>query len=74
VTAEAQQALSEASAEVQVVARGVSVAWMLGMFGAGMCVGGLAVWLMVGGQLSRIEATTHATWKQTQGEPTQGEK
>lgn len=61
VTAEARQALSEATAEVQVVARGVSVAWMLGMFGAGMCAGGLAVWLMVGGQLNRIEAMTHAT-------------
>lgn len=56
VTAEARQALSEATAEVQVVARGVSLAWMLSMFGLGAFAGGLAVWLMVGGQLGRIEA------------------
>lgn len=56
VTDEARQALSEATAEVQVVARGVSLAWMLSMFGLGAFAGGLAVWLMVGGQLSRIEA------------------
>lgn len=56
VTDEARQALSEATAEVQVVSRGVSLAWMLSMFGLGAFAGGLAVWLMVGGQLSRIEA------------------
>jgi hypothetical protein len=56
-TTDARQALSEATAEVQVVARGISVAWMLGMFGLGMFAGGLTVWLIVSDQLDRIEQT-----------------
>jgi hypothetical protein len=73
-TADARQALAEATTEVQAVARGVSMAWLFAMFGLGFCAGGLAVWLMVSGQLNRIEAMGHATWEQTQAKPTQGEK